>query len=286
MFKAVTEEVEKLKDAFASANEIFDEPIFTLTSEGMKLLAKDRAGVTVLDLMLKKGLFKEYECDKEIEICVNMQEFYHALKLFKGETTLSLEGDHTIVLSQSSPNRKIIRVRLLEMPEEREEIPIYQLKFLAKIEIKSNVFESVVKESEKKFGGHLMFDATKQRLRFLGKSDLSGYDFRIEKDSDLMLKLEIEEPCHTVLPRDYLERIVKSTPISENMRIEMKTDFPMKISYISEHIVAVFYVAPTVDSTLGEMVESTSAKEESAPVKRETSSKIVSKTKKKTVMEG
>jgi len=279
MFKAVIEEVEKLKDAFASANEIFDEPIFTLTSEGLKLLAKDRAGVTVLDLMLKKELFKEYECNKEIEICVNMQEFYHALKLFKGQTTLSLEGDHTIVLSQSAPNRKIIRVRLLEMPEEKEEIPTHQLTFLAKIEIKSNVFEGVVKESEKKFGGYLMFDTTKQRLRFLGRGDISGYDFRINKDSDLMLKLEVEEPCHTVLPRDYLERITKSTPISENMRIEMKTDFPMRISYISEYIIAMFYVAPTVDSPLAESLVV------DKPIKKEEKSKVISKTKKKTVME-
>jgi proliferating cell nuclear antigen len=292
MFKVVIEDTEKLKDVLASANTLFDEAIFELTPEGIKFLDSDRAGVVLIDLFMKKEMFKEYECDKPMKIAFNMQEFYRALSLFKSDATLSLEGDHTFVFSQSKPFRKIIKIRLFEPDAEKQEelkkMSMLKLQFSAVIELRGTALEDATKESDK-FGASVLFDVDNNRLRFFGKGDITEYDYRIEKENPVIIKLEASVPCRTILNRDYLSRIMKAVPITENMRIEMGKDYPMRISFITENVILIYYVAPTVEETLegrytAEGKYGEEEKQKEIPIEEET--KIISKTKKKIVLEG
>jgi proliferating cell nuclear antigen PCNA len=251
LFKATIEDIIKMKDALTPINEIFDEVVFNVDSEGIKAMLVDRASVTMADIVFKSSLFKEYEVEGNVKICINMQEFFHSLKLFSGETTISLEGDHTLVLSQNKPDMKIIKIRLMDLEEKSfPKEQLQQLKFLSNIEMESAVLEKVVKESEKHYGGNLMFSVDENRLRVFGRSDMSEYDFRVEKNSGAIVKLQVKEPCMTSLNRDYIEKVVKATSISSIVRISMGNDFPLKLAYANDNISVTFYVAPTVETTL------------------------------------
>ena len=259
MFKAVINDASHLLDIFAVSNEVFDEIVLNLDSEGIKMIANDRAGVVILSLKIEKGLFKEYACDKETKIAFNMQEFYKILKLFGGETTLSLEGDYNLVLSQKSPFNKILKLRLFEPDVKKEEkletFQLYNFKFPIRVELKTSAFESIIKDCGE--CDNVLFDVDTERIRFYGKSGLmmTEYDFRLEKDNDLLLLIEAEKPCKTMLNNDYLQRILKACRVSENMRIEMETDYPIRFSFAGDNILMVFFVAPTVSEGGAEEME-------------------------------
>jgi len=212
MFKAILENVETVKDALVSINEILDETVFNLTKDGIKVDASDRAGVAFINLFLKEKIFKEYVCEEDRVICLNMQELYASLKLFKGETTISLIGDHTFVLSQTKPKRIIITIRMLDIPkDEGERYQVENLQFKSKVEISSSDFNEAIKESEK-YGDYILFDLDENRFRIYSKSEMSGldYDYRIEKGNESLFKLDSKESCHTIINRDYIQRIAKS----------------------------------------------------------------------------
>jgi DNA polymerase III sliding clamp (beta) subunit (PCNA family) len=276
----VIEDAVKLKETFTSINEMFDEITFELTPEGIKILANDRASVVLLDLLIKKGMFKEYECDKEsVKIALNMQEFYLALKRFTGETTLSLEAEHTFVFSQSLPLRKILKVSLYETDykkdEELRELAKHKITdFKARIELKSSVLETIIKESEK--CREMMLDVNEQRLRLTGNTDITKYDYRLEMGNEFLIKLDVTQPCQTVINNDYFQRLIKSTPISDVVRIEMGMDYPLRMSYVNPNVMLIYLVAPTV----GYEKEPVTSQEEP-----EGKRKIISQTEKKTIIE-
>jgi hypothetical protein len=191
-----------------------------------------------------------------------------------------MEGDHTFVLSQAKPNRKIIKIRLLDIPKnEGERYQVEKLQFKSRIEINSSDFHDVIKESEK-YGAYILFDLDENRLRIYSKADMSGldYDYRIEKGNESLFKLDSKEPCHTIISREYVQRIAKSFSISPILRIEIGNDFPMKMMYASDNVVLTFFIAPQVESTLEEMVGNPEEEKKNG-------SKVIYKDAKKTIIE-
>jgi hypothetical protein len=91
-----------------------------------------------------------------------------------------------------------------------------------------------------------------------------------------LIKLDVTQPCQTVINNDYFQRLIKSTPISDVVRIEMGMDYPLRMSYVNPNVMLIYLVAPRV----GYEKEPVTSQEEP-----EGKRKIISQTEKKTIIE-
>ena len=89
--RATIAEPEVLITTVATAAEIIDEGIFKFGKDGISLTAADRAMVAVIDLLISKDAFEEYEVKEEKEIGLNMTNFLSLLKRARGSNKVTLE---------------------------------------------------------------------------------------------------------------------------------------------------------------------------------------------------
>ncbi len=65
MFEAKLEEVGLLRDSLGTIAELIDETELIIKEKGIEMVSSDRAVVAVVDFVLSRNAFKEYNFDEE-----------------------------------------------------------------------------------------------------------------------------------------------------------------------------------------------------------------------------
>ena len=72
MFEAKLDDISLFRESIATISELIDEAELHVSNEGIEMIAADRAVVAVINFALSKNAFKEYKCDQERRIVINL----------------------------------------------------------------------------------------------------------------------------------------------------------------------------------------------------------------------
>jgi len=246
MFSAVTSEPKLLRDSIDTISQLIDEGVFKLRKDGIELIATDRAMVAVVDFKLGSAAFDEYTCDEDKEIGLNLLNFLTILKRAGSDDTLKIqlkeESKLEIVLKGSSTRR--FSIPLLDI--NKEEIPpVDQLDFSASAEIKSGIVEEGIADADI-IADSVMFELDDAKLRMFAEGDASKTELLLEKGNESLISLNARQMVKARYPLDYLKKIIKASRISDTTRINLGSDYPMKIEFKGDNISFVCILAPRV----------------------------------------
>ncbi|MGC8993195.1 MAG: DNA polymerase sliding clamp [Candidatus Aenigmatarchaeota archaeon] len=244
--RVTTTEPEILITTIETTAEIIDEGIFKFGKEGISLTAADRAMVAVIDFLISKDAFEEYEVKEEKEIGLNTTNFLSLLKRARGSDKLSLElADNKILITIHDGTKRRFSVPLLELS--REEIPpIEQLEFKAQVVLKPDVLEDAIKDASI-ITDAVTFFADKDVFKITAEGDVSQTELELRPGDEGLIDLQIKEASKAKYPLDYLEKMLKSAKISDEVVIRFAQDYPMRLDFKYEGKVRIsMIVAPRV----------------------------------------
>jgi proliferating cell nuclear antigen len=228
--KVTIAEPEVLITTVATAAEIIDEGIFKFGKDGISLTAADRAMVAVIDLLISKDAFEEYEVEEEKEVGLNMTNFLSLLKRARGSDKVSLElVENRLILTIFNGTKRRFTVPLLQLT--REEIPpIDQLEFKATVTLKPEVLEDAIKDASV-ITDAVTFQATKEYFKISAEGDVSQAELELRQGDEGLVDLQVQENSKAKYPLDYLEKILKAAKISDEVTIKFAQDYPMRIDF-------------------------------------------------------
>jgi len=246
MFNAQLDDLSLLKDSMSAIAELIDETDLIIRRDGIKMVAADRAVVAVVDFFLSKNAFTEYNYERDLRIGINLTNFLKILrramptdvmkiKITENKFEIKLVGD-----SQRSFVLPIIDVSKEEIP------PIDKLEFHSSFEINSEILSSGIEDADL-ITDSIVFNVKSDGVSMRAESDSSSAELELVP-GNILKNLVANEQTRARYSLDYLKKIIKAKRLSETVKLNISTDYPMKIIFdVPERMQLNFILAPRVE---------------------------------------
>ncbi|HIQ50010.1 MAG TPA: proliferating cell nuclear antigen (pcna), partial [Nanoarchaeota archaeon] len=245
MVRALLTNVSLFKDSITAIAQIIDEAIFKFKPEGIELIAADRAKVAAVEFKLKREAFDEYECDKEINVGLNLDNLLKIVKRIKKTEDIEIkinENENRVEIIVRGKSIRTFAIPILDISEE-ELPPIEKLQFSAKADIDTEIIEQGIKDADT-IADSVVFKVTPSEFIMLAEGDSSKLELKVDISQDPSLILEGEARAR--YPVDYLKKFMKASKLSDRITINFGTDYPMKIEFNADSVYLAFVLAPRV----------------------------------------
>jgi len=238
------------KSLMAAVSTLVDEATFKVDQNGIRLRAMDPSHVAMIDFEMPKNTFQEYVCDQPIDICINMSEMLKLLKSVGSDEVLEImtdeEGRQLELVLSGVYIRKFV-MPTLEITE--EEAPTPKIDFNTVIKMTSSSLKQTMDDALA-VSDNVRLEATADRLIFKAIGDLGSATVEFNKESEVVLSLEVREESKATFSLNYLSEIVKAgAAASDVVDIEFSTNMPVKLNFgLPEEQRLAYYLAPRIES--------------------------------------
>jgi len=248
-FKATLSDAAVLRDSLQAIAELISEGVFVAKEEGITFTATDPTMVTMIDFKLSSKAFVDYKAEGANEIAINLDHVLSVLKRAKGGDQIQLELDKTankltITLRGASVRR--FTVPILDL--EKAEVPEMRLDFPAVAELKTEILADGIEDAAV-FTDTVVMGVSSNAFQMIAEGDLSKVELNLEKGaSDALIKLLAKQSARSKFSLDYLKKIIKAAKLADTVKLELGTDYPVRITFKAPNKAEISYVlAPRVE---------------------------------------
>lgn len=228
----------------------------SFTPENMYLQTMDSAKVSILEIVLPKTWFCEYECLIPVTLGIHTTILYKILSARDKSQCINIEynDDEDRISFHMSSNDKSIFDRKFETPlidieTDLMEIPVSD--YQAEMSLPSANFSLLISQL-KGFGETLEFHCSETLIQLVAKAIESG-SMTVEIKIDDLSSFAIEEGQEVVLSfgLQYLSSICQYHKVAKDIEIKIHVDCPLLIEYhlIDDGIIK-YYLAPKISDDL------------------------------------
>jgi len=251
MFEATLDDISLFRESIATISELIDEAELHVNSEGIELIAADRAVVAVINFAFSKNAFKEYKCDQERKIGINLSSLLQILRRSQPNDVMKIKLDENklnLVLEGESTRRFTLPL-INVSKEETPEITKLEAGFSSAFTVNSEVLNSGIEDAEL-ITDSVIFTVRKDMFNMSSQSDVSSTQLELSSGTEAFKVHEINEPVRARYSVDYLKKIFKARKLSASTKMAMATDYPMKIQFeVPLKCRLAFILAPRVEES-------------------------------------
>lgn len=249
MFEAEMDDITLLRDSIDTISELIDEAELVVTDKGLEIKAADRAVVSIVDFFLSKNVFKEFKVEGETKAGLNLTKFLQILKRVKPneKVNFKLEDNKLNIIIKGDSTRKFKMPLIDVSKDEAPDMNKLEAGFSSTLTINADILNSGIEDAEL-ITDSVIFTIQNDMFSIKAENDSSSAYLEIPNNSN-GLKIEgATEPIRARYSLDYLKKIIKARKLSENVKIRMSTDYPMKIEFEDpEKLRLSFILAPRVE---------------------------------------
>jgi len=241
-----------LKGIVETLSSIIDETDIQITPKEFKIKAMDPSRICLLQLIIAKINFDEYECSKECTITVNLDDLDKIMKRssINDNITLSFQEDaqklKIIMVRDESTRARTFSLALLD--SDIEEIPMDNL---LKIEYEStwtmdpDFLVEAIKDAEIYSEILNMITTEGQGLVFSSTGQIGEMEYELGEDD--LIDSDLNGTSSGAYSLTFLKSILKIASITEKLEISLKTDHPIKMIFsLLEGGELSYFLAPRV----------------------------------------
>ncbi len=228
--KLVVDETKAFTGSMVAVELLVEEATIRIDPEsGLSLSALEPAKTAMVQLVLPKPFFSEFEVEEERYVGINFTELIRVLKRAKATETVALifDGNTITVEIRGKYTRRFVLPLLSGEPFKMRELKV-DFKAGARIECKG--FPSMIKDLEL-VGNEVEIEITSEALRLKTAGRGTESLIEISRDDPILLDIWADEPSKSTYSLAYLERMAKPATIAQDMSIEISTNTPMRMRY-------------------------------------------------------
>ena len=227
-----------LSEAVAIMSELVNELRIKVNKNGMSAVAVDPANVALVSLKIPRTAFSQFETSEE-EIGVNLEDLKQVLKRANSGSSLTLERKENKLLVNLEDNvKRRFTLSLIDIDSEEKHVP--DLEFQVKVSLPSSLFQHAV-EDALVVSDACLFNASGNSFSIEAKGNLNSSHTEFNPEE---VKLNGEGKAKYSL--EYLQKFVKACKLSENVSLQFKTDYPLRVDF-SGDVEMTFILAPRVE---------------------------------------
>ncbi len=244
MFKADLKS-DTLKGLVNIISTLIDEVKFTITPEGMTLKAVDAAHVAMIEMEVSKGAFESYEAEST-EIGLDLDKVKSILKLASSGDIIRMEQDDShgrLVFKVGNITRRMNLVDTASMNDAK----VPQLTLATDVSLKVDELQKGIRAAES-ISDHITLRAGPGYFELSCEGDTDSVNLRLEGDS--LIEVNADAEVRSMFPLDYFSNITKAIPAGTAVRVELDSDYPVKLVFaLADGQAKVNYLlAPRIES--------------------------------------
>lgn len=244
MFKAELKS-DTLKGLVNIISTLIDEVKFTITPDGMTLKAVDAAHVAMIEMDVGRGAFESFEADP-CEIGLDLDKVKGVLKLASSGDVISMEQDDAhgrLVFKVGNITRRMNLVDTASMSDPK----VPQLQLSTDLSLKVDELQKGIRAAES-ISDHISLKSGPDYFELSCEGDTDSVTLRLEGDALVEVNADVE--AQSMFPLDYFSNITKAIPAGTVVRIELDSDYPVKLVFaLADGEAKVEYLlAPRIES--------------------------------------
>ena len=246
--RVVFEGADVFKKSIKAIGKIVDEGVFVFDEEGMKLRSTDPSKIAMVDFLLPRHAFREYDVPEPVKVGLNIDDILNALKRAKSSEEVHMglteDGSRFIIELIGKARRRFV---LPVLDVGGAELPTPKLAFTATAKVIAEVLQNAFKDADA-FSSHVTLDVTSDAFTIKATGTKGEYVLELKRDvHDALLDLTVSEPARASYPLDYLQDMVGEVSKTAAVTVSLKTDAPLKLGYNIGDASFVYYLAPRIE---------------------------------------
>ncbi len=234
-----------LRQMMESLGKILEEARFTITEEGVRVLGMDPAKMALMEVVMPRDAFLEYEVEGEVEMGLNLESFINMIKRGrKGDTVLLLVTDDKVLVRIDAG---VVKRYLLPNIEVVTEVPgELQLEHDVEASVIADVIQKAVKDAEI-VSNVLIVEAEDDTLKFKARGEgARSVEVRLTSESSSLLYLDVHNPAASAYDLQYLKNALSLAKVAEAVDVKFSSDKPLELVFKSPEGSRVrLFLAPT-----------------------------------------
>ena len=244
MFKAEIKS-ETLKGLVNIISTLIDEVKFTITPEGMTLKAVDPAHVAMIELKVGAKAFESYSAS-ETEIGLDLDKVKTVLKLAGQGDVIAMEQDDAkgrFIFRIGNITRSMNLVDTSSMSDPK----VPQLTLSASAVTLVDQLQRGMRAAET-ISDHISLKADPEFFELTCEGDTDDASLKL-KGADLD-SLDVPSAVESLFPLDYFLNIIKAIPAGTKVRVELDSDYPVKLAFglANGEASVIYFLAPRIES--------------------------------------
>lgn len=242
-----------LKTIIETLAAIVDEVKFVVDKKKLLIEAMDPSKICILQLTISRENFDNYECDTKCEICLNLEDFNKILKRSsKNSVELSFhESTQKIKIKMERKEEDNSRTRTFSLAcidSKIENAPLENLLIIdydTTWNIDTEILIEAIKDAEI-YSEVLNMEITEEKLTMTAIGQIGELEYELLTED--LLEASISERNAGSFSCLFLKAIMKIAPITEQLEISLKTDYPLNMKFdILEGGKLNYFIAPRVE---------------------------------------
>lgn len=243
--------IESMKDLFTDVN-------FDATADGMSCQAIDSSHVCLCSLLLRKELFQNFRCDRNICMGMNTATMSKILKCASNDETITMQAQEdnldcvTFIFEKPNGERESkFEMKLMDIDSEHLGIPDQEYECV--IKLPSAELQRICRDLSQ-FGDSVTITATKDGLNFKCAGESGNGNVKLMQSSSVdgnektEVAIEMREPVTQTYAMRFLIFFTKASCLSDQVQLSISHNVPLVVEYkIGDEGYIRYYLAPKID---------------------------------------
>lgn len=246
MFEIKIDNAKYWKDCISAIVSLVDEGVFNISKEGISLKAMDPSSISMISFFMPNKAFSKFNIEKSANIGINIENLDKILSRTRdGEELIMKDVDNKLHLEFVGANsRRRYRLQLIDIKKSVEKEPNVQ--FDAFVEINSTPLKDIIKDASL-ISSYISFKAAKDQFSVSARGDAGELEELHDVDGNMMKKVETTKNAESTFNLEFLENMVRSCPMENNINIALKSNEPLKLGYNIGDASIMYFLAPYME---------------------------------------
>jgi len=237
-----------LKDSIGIISDLVSDVQLKVDRDKIEIIAMDPANVAMVIFRLLSSAFVEYDVKDEKTLGVNLDQFKQVLRRAKPSDILILDLDedkNKLKVQLKGESNRNFHLSLIDIEEKEQRIP--DLKFGARVDINTTIFDEAVEDMDI-ISDSIGLAAEKGKFMIFASGNTSEGKVEIANDEDTSIVLD-KEKVKSKYSTEYLKKIIKGSKLADRVSIYFDKDYPLKVEYrITDKLQLATILAPRVET--------------------------------------
>lgn len=257
--RVVLEEHSWLKDMVNTISELVNECQIKLDADGMKIVAMDPANVAMVNLLVLRTAFTEYEVDNEELVGISVESLKQVMRRSGADDVLTLRtDDNKFKVSFKGKTSKSFSLPIIDIDAKQQKVPEFQypLRVVMPSGLMSDTVEDagIVAES-------MQLITEPERFIVIAEGDLNAAKIEIpqekpvqegeEKKDGAKISLDAQQGEKVVarFAYEYMKKIMTGSKLSDEVSVRYSADKPLTVEFKKPDKYSMsFILAPRVEN--------------------------------------
>lgn len=246
--KLVLEKAGDFQKSVEAIAVLIDEAEFLIDENGLALKATDPSQISMVDFLLEKKDFKEFDSKDKMKIGLDLDYLRQVMSRAKAEDQLTIELDESksrLNLRFKGASSRRFNLPLIDISG--AELPNPKIEFDADVKILAGVLQDALRDASL-VSSHVSLGVAENRFVVKAESSKGNLDSVTEKDEKNLIELDAKKDAMSMFPLDYLQDMLKAAQSSTPVLVQVKSNAPIQVSYGIGPAKIKYFLAPRIES--------------------------------------